>query len=148
MSTVIRPVKQVAEVAVNKASESGVPAPDAEDQGAANRAVPAAMTPRKPRATAMVGRRCLRRRPTLNVMLTAMTLDPSRTQGKSYFPLDSPMRRHASAMSPVVPAKQRRTHLLPLTVSKSMPGATATPVASRSSRAHVRESSVRWPTSA
>ena len=72
----------VADVAVNSASDRGVDARDADDQGAANRAVPTTMTPRKPRATAMVGRRCLRRCPTLNVMLTARILDPFGPRGK------------------------------------------------------------------
>ena len=110
VSTVIKPVRHTADVAVNNASESALALPDADDHGAANRAVPATMTPRKPRATAIVGRRCLRRRPTLNVMLTATTLDPSSNEGKSYLPLNAPMRRHASAMSSVDPAKHSRTH--------------------------------------
>lgn len=57
-------------------------------------------------------------------------------------------RASASAMSVGVPANDSRRNLSPATVSKSTPGAVATPV-SRSSRWHrPMESSVRWDTSA
>jgi hypothetical protein len=54
-------------------------------------------------------------------------------------------RCNASAISAVAPANENRTVRVPLAVSKSTPGASATPVSASTSRHHVVESSVRWP---
>ena len=51
-------------------------------------------------------------------------------------------------MSEVGPANDNRTNAPPRTVSKSTPGAMATPVSANSFSQKVSESVVRWETSA
>ena len=58
------------------------------------------------------------------------------------------MRRNASSMSLVGPANDSRTNDPPRTVSKSMPGAIATPVSFNSFEQNDSESVVRCETSA
>ena len=58
------------------------------------------------------------------------------------------MRRNASSMSLVGPAKDSRTNEPPRAVSKSMPGAMATPVSASSFEQNDSESPVRCDTSA
>lgn len=58
VSTVIRPVRLTADVAVKRASRSGVGRPSTTAQGEARTAVPTAMTSRNPSATATVGLIC------------------------------------------------------------------------------------------
>lgn len=57
-------------------------------------------------------------------------------------------RASASMISAGAPAKERRRNFPPSTVSKSMPGAVATPVSASSRWQSAMESSVRWDTSA
>ena len=59
-----------------------------------------------------------------------------------------PMRRSASSMSPVGPANDSRTNEPPRCVSKSIPGAIATPVSASSLEQNDSESPVRCDTSA
>lgn len=63
-------------------------------------------------------------------------------------PSQGPMRRNASSMSLVGPAKDSRTNEPPRTVSKSIPGAMATPVSANSFEQNDNESSVNSLTSA
>jgi hypothetical protein len=59
-----------------------------------------------------------------------------------------PSRRSASSISRVGPAKDSRTNELPCTVSKSIPGAIATPVSANNFEQNAIESSVNSETSA
>lgn len=59
-----------------------------------------------------------------------------------------PIRRNASSMSPVGPANDNRTCAPPRTVSKSTPGAIATPVSANNFEQKSSESVVRCETSA
>ena len=63
-------------------------------------------------------------------------------------PSQPPRRSSPSVISAALPAKENRTNSLPLLVSKSMPGAVATPVSSSRRRHQAWESWVRWPMSA
>ena len=58
------------------------------------------------------------------------------------------MRRNASSMSLVGPANDSRTNEPPRSVSKSIPGAIATPVSASSFEQNDSESPVRCDTSA
>lgn len=58
------------------------------------------------------------------------------------------IRSSASVISAGAPAKENRRNLPPSTVSKSMPGAVATPVSASIRWQNPMESSVRWDTSA
>ena len=63
-------------------------------------------------------------------------------------PSQEPMRRNASSMSLVGPANDSRTNEPPRTVSKSIPGAIATPVSANSFEQNDSESPVKCETSA